>query len=63
MLIGLVKKGAVSNTQYELTDVNGWPSLIARVGDKTALVLSIETDGQRIFAVHMVLNPEKLARV
>jgi RNA polymerase sigma-70 factor (ECF subfamily) len=44
----------------EVTDVNGWPSIVGRVGGNVFFVLAIETDGTRITAIRSMLNPEKL---
>jgi RNA polymerase sigma-70 factor (ECF subfamily) len=44
-----------------LRDVNGWPSLIVFVGDQLTSVHHFETDGQHVFAIRSVSNPDKLA--
>lgn len=44
----------------EVTDVNGWPTLVGRRGGAVAFVMSIETDGERITTVRSILNPQKL---
>jgi hypothetical protein len=41
--------------------VNGWSALVARDAGRTAAVVTIETDGQKVVAVRNLLNPEKLA--
>ncbi len=45
----------------EIADINGWPALVARIDGRIASVITIETDGQRIFAVRTIVNPDKLA--
>lgn len=44
----------------EITDVNGWPAIVARREGTVAFVINIETDGAKIAIVRSVLNPEKL---
>ncbi|MFV8753400.1 RNA polymerase sigma-70 factor [Nannocystaceae bacterium ST9] len=58
-MIGMGRKGG-AEVGYELAEINGWPSLLLRRGTTVFLVLSIETDGERIHAIRMVLNPDKL---
>jgi RNA polymerase sigma-70 factor (ECF subfamily) len=40
--------------------VNGEPGLCVRVDGQVTAVLAIDTDGERIFDVYAVVNPEKL---
>jgi RNA polymerase sigma-70 factor (ECF subfamily) len=49
--------------EFEIADVNGWPSLITRLRGKPYQVISLDSDGERIFAIHVQLNPDKLARL
>lgn len=62
LLIGIAKKGS-PGAHYELRDVNGWPSLLGLEGEKVVAVVQLETDGQLVYGVSMVLNPDKLAHV
>jgi RNA polymerase sigma-70 factor (ECF subfamily) len=63
LLVGLYKKAEPSlPLEVEVADVNGWPSLIVRLQGRPFEVLTLDTDGEKILAVHMQLNPEKLAR-
>ncbi len=59
-LVGITRKFPVSG-DAELRELNGLPSLVVWHGDHAAVVLSIETDGDQIFAVHSLVNPDKLA--
>lgn len=43
--------------------INGEPAIATYVGDRLFSMVSLDTDGERIFAFYAVLNPEKLARV
>jgi RNA polymerase sigma-70 factor (ECF subfamily) len=47
----------------EIAEINGLPSAVVRAGGRVFSVLSIEVDGERIGAVRVVANPEKLARL
>ena len=61
LFLGLVKKGdAGADARPELREVNGWPALMLWQGERLHSVVTIETDGQTIYAVHVVVNPEKL---
>jgi RNA polymerase sigma-70 factor (ECF subfamily) len=66
--VGLAKRGAAHmgippGATFELADVNGWPALLVRHEGRVIRVLAVETDGQRIRGVYVVLTPEKLARL
>jgi RNA polymerase sigma-70 factor (ECF subfamily) len=62
--IGLVKKfPAGLETSLEVLEVNGWPAAVMRVAGRASALFTIETDGQRIYAVRNVVNPDKLQRV
>ncbi|WP_146649334.1 RNA polymerase sigma-70 factor [Labilithrix luteola] len=61
---GVVRKFPHGPDQsFEILDVNGWPAVVGRSNGIANLVLSIETDGEKITAVRNVVNPEKLRRV
>jgi RNA polymerase sigma-70 factor (ECF subfamily) len=62
LLIGIAKKGSPA-AHYELRDVNGWPSLVGLEGERVISVTQLETDGQLVYGVSVVVNPEKLAHV
>jgi RNA polymerase sigma-70 factor (ECF subfamily) len=49
--------------RVEMAEVNGQPALIYRTGDQTLLVLAIEVEAERIQAIRIIANPEKLARI
>jgi RNA polymerase sigma-70 factor (ECF subfamily) len=54
---------APPDTVVAVEEINGWPALVVRVGGKPAGVVSLETDGEQIFAIRSVVNPDKLARL
>jgi RNA polymerase sigma-70 factor (ECF subfamily) len=61
--VGLTKKGSVEGRDIAFVDVNGWPALALKLGAKVDSVLAIQTDGARIYAVYVVVNPDKLGRL
>lgn len=58
--VGLGKTVPVDGL-LELRELNGLPSLVLWANGRASTVLGVETDGERIFAVHIVVNPDKLA--
>jgi RNA polymerase sigma-70 factor (ECF subfamily) len=62
LYLGLVKKNH-GEIVPEITEVNGWPALVLRTNGVVFNVFAIETDGERIHAIHSILNPEKLLRI
>jgi hypothetical protein len=45
----------------EMVHVNGWPALLLRRDDGAPDSLFVlETDGERVYALSMVRNPDKL---
>jgi len=60
LVIGLREKFWAANRTVEIATVNGEPGLILRDGDRLIATMSILTDGERIFEVYAVVNPDKL---
>jgi RNA polymerase sigma-70 factor, ECF subfamily len=60
LFAGLVKKGNAAGRRPEIREINGWPAVLLWIGGELELTLSIETDGEAIFGVHVVMNPDKL---
>lgn len=46
---------------WELLDLNGWPAMVGLEGTVVKSVVQLETDGQLVFSVASIVNPEKLA--
>jgi RNA polymerase sigma-70 factor (ECF subfamily) len=59
-LLGLARKGA-QGLQMEVAEINGSLALVARRNGVPAVVLTLENDGVKIYAIHIVVNPDKLA--
>ena len=49
--------------QYRLATINGEPGLLRYVDGKIESAQAMVTDGERIVAIYVVRNPDKLARV
>ncbi|GAA0377088.1 sigma factor [Acrocarpospora corrugata] len=60
-VLGLVTNGPAVEVTF--TQVNGEPGLVATAGGRVIVVAAFETDGERIFALRSVLNPDKLRYV
>lgn len=58
--VGLAGK-ATPDVTGEIAEINGWPALLIRRAGSLLAILNIETDGERIYAVRSILNPDKLA--
>ena len=62
--VGATRRFLPEGYRAELDEVNGQPALVARDADgRVYLVLTIEVEAQRITAVRIVANPDKLAAV
>jgi RNA polymerase sigma-70 factor (ECF subfamily) len=59
-LVSLAKRG-LGTIPMQIERVNGWPAIVARMDGRVTAVINIETDGERIFAVRNIINPDKLA--
>ncbi|WP_246264951.1 RNA polymerase sigma-70 factor [Acrocarpospora pleiomorpha] len=61
-MVGVTGKASV-HAELTFAEVNGESGLVARVGGRVVLVAAFETDGERIFVLRSVLNPDKLRYV
>jgi RNA polymerase sigma-70 factor, ECF subfamily len=61
--IGATRRFLPEDTRTEVAETNGEPALVIRQQQRAYLVLTIEVQAQRIRAVRIVANPEKLAHV
>jgi RNA polymerase sigma-70 factor, ECF subfamily len=59
--ITLRDKFWTENRRFELTTVNNEAALSIRDGERLIATMSIASDGQHIFAVYAVVNPDKLS--
>jgi RNA polymerase sigma-70 factor (ECF subfamily) len=51
---------APESYQINVLEVNGAPALVLRAGGEARIVLSIDVDHERICAIHVIGNPDKL---
>jgi len=61
LVIGLREKFWADGRVIEVASINGEPGLCIRDGDRLTATMSIATDGERIYAVYAVVNPDKLS--
>jgi RNA polymerase sigma-70 factor (ECF subfamily) len=61
LVVGLREKFWTGGRTVEIATVNGEPGLCIRDGNRLTATMSIDTDGERIFAVYAVVNPDKLS--
>lgn len=60
--VGFFRK-APPETTATVEEINGWPAMVVHIAGKLVGVVSLETDGERIFAIRSIVNPDKLARL
>jgi RNA polymerase sigma-70 factor (ECF subfamily) len=58
-VLGILRK-APADLRVELREVNGELAIVSRVGGRPFAALSLETDGQQIRGLRLVVNPDKL---
>jgi RNA polymerase sigma-70 factor (ECF subfamily) len=63
LFVGLAKKGGADGHDVAFVEVNGWPALALKLQGRIDTVVAIQTDGERIYAVYVVVNPDKLGRL
>lgn len=58
-LVGVAQK-ANPAWRVDLAEVNCWPAVVVFEGTRPVSVLEVETDGERVFTISVVTNPDKL---
>jgi len=62
--LGVMRKFApAEGFNLEFTDINGAPGYLLRTKEGVHTALTMEFDGERISAIYLVRNPDKLGRV
>jgi RNA polymerase sigma-70 factor (ECF subfamily) len=62
--LGLAQKdGACAVADYRPVSIDGLPGFVTRSKDGMPQTTAIDVDGERIIAIYIVRNPDKLARV
>jgi RNA polymerase sigma-70 factor (ECF subfamily) len=59
--VGLKNKFNFTHLRFEVRPINGWPAVVATSADGIELILTLETDGDRIHAIRNILAPDKLS--
>ena len=57
------KRFLPADYRVEIAEVNGEPAMIVRTGSQALFVLTIEVEAERIQAIRIIANPEKLTRI
>ena len=64
LFMGAARKNPLApDAEVSLVDVNCWPAFVVRQAGRATIMLGIETDGEHIYGVHFIVNPDKLARL
>jgi RNA polymerase sigma-70 factor (ECF subfamily) len=58
-----VGKKMPPDTSFAIEEINGWPALVLRMAGEIESVINLETDGQLIYGIRAMRNPDKLARL
>lgn len=58
-MLGVAQKGD-PRAQYEFREINRMPSLVGVLEGRVISVSQLETDGERVTAINVVVNPDKL---
>ena len=63
-VIGLARKySARAAPRWKITEINGNPAMVVGFEGEPPSVVSPECDGQRVTALYVLRNPEKLFRI
>ena len=63
-VIGLaLKYSALPPPRWKLTEINGNPAMLVAFENEPPSVISLECDGERVTALYVLRNPEKLFRI
>jgi RNA polymerase sigma-70 factor (ECF subfamily) len=52
-----------TNISVDETELNGAPALVLRVSGRTVVAMLIDADGDRIYSIFAIANPDKLAAI
>jgi RNA polymerase sigma-70 factor (ECF subfamily) len=61
-MIGITRKGG-AGLEHEITEINSQPGIIGFRDGKARTVLVLDLDADRIRAIYIVTNPQKLERL
>jgi RNA polymerase sigma-70 factor, ECF subfamily len=60
MFVGFARHLTPGTRTFDVRTINGWPALVSTSSGVVDVIINIETDGEHIFSVRNVLNPDKL---
>jgi len=58
---GLSEQLAQFELRFEVRSINGWPAIVGCNASGRMLVVTLETDGEHIYAIRNVVAPDKLS--
>ena len=58
--VGARAKFLSAEHRVDVRQINGWPACVIEQAGQVIAVLNIETDGERIYSIQSVVNPDKL---
>ncbi len=61
--VGILRKSPPVDVTMVVREINGLPTLVLSTRGVITNVLSIETDGARVYNIHSIVNPDKLGHV
>ena len=63
LFVGFRAKVPVLQHRFEIRDVNAWPAIVGCTERGVELIITVETDGDRIYAIRNTIAPDKLRLV
>jgi RNA polymerase sigma-70 factor (ECF subfamily) len=61
--VAAVTRTMPPDATLEEIELNGAPGLLGKAGGRAAVAIMIDTDGQHIYSIFAVANPDKLAAI
>jgi RNA polymerase sigma-70 factor (ECF subfamily) len=62
-ILGVTRKfGPTGDSQVTEIDISGAPGLVITVGEEVFAAITLQADGDKVSAVYVIRNPDKLAR-
>lgn len=63
LYLQIARRSRDAEPRYELRSLNGAPALLCWFGERLFFATWIDSDGERITAIHTIRHPDKLARI
>jgi RNA polymerase sigma-70 factor, ECF subfamily len=61
--LAAVTRTLPADASAEVVELNGEPGLVLKVGGQPIVAILVETDGERIYSVYGISNPDKLGGI